>query len=200
MKVKEMKPAPQRYETRSELVFRHTSRMLHETRCSWEAFGQRLVEHYHAAVPAEARDVQFQTTGDVFHCAKINAQKICRYADDRVNARLPVDLEESWVEALAEPYRTDCIRDLARRYGLLAVQVPVSLGCTVSAMQSVSAVSREFGQAIEAVAPIIENGKFGPEDLPHVDRALRELEDLIGAAEATRAQLLAIQNPNKASA
>lgn len=183
-----MKSAPQK-ETRSEVIFRHTNRMLHQTRCSWEAFAQRVVEHYHAAVPAEARAVQFKTEGDLFHCAKINAQKVARYADDRVSARLPVDLEEAWVQGLTEPYRNECLRDLARRYGLLAVPVPVGSGCAVSAMQSVSAVSREFGQACEALAPIIADGQFGPEDREHVDRAEGELEDLLAAVTATLNQV-----------
>lgn len=173
-----MKSRPQQ-ETRSEVIHRHTARMFHETRCSREAFGQGVVENYHRLVPPAAREIQFKTEGDFFHCAKINAQKLMRYVDDRVNARMPVDLEEAWVLALSEPYRADCLHDLARRYGLLAVPVPTD-GAT--ALQSMSSVTREFGQACEAIAPIIANGSFGPEDVEFAEKAERELEDLITSA------------------
>lgn len=186
-------------ETRSEVIFRHTTKMLHETRCSWEAFAQRVVEHYHEAVPLAAREIQFKTEGDIFHCAKINAQKLSRYADDRINARMPVDLEESWIAGLTDAYRAECLHDLARRYGLLAVPIPAAARAApaADAMKSMSAVSREFGQAFEAIAPIIANGSFGPEDAPFIEVAERELEDLLAAVTSLLDQVRAVKEGSR---
>lgn len=188
-----MTRAPHQQETRQGVIFRHTSRMLHETRCSWEAFSQELVEHYHATVPSEAREIQFKTDGDIFQCARANAQKVSRFADNRVQARLPVELEEAWVAALTEPYRSECLHDLARRFGLLAVPMPAAGVCAVTAIHAMGSVTREFGQACEALAPIIADGTFGPDDAQHVERAARELEDLIAAATALLSQVRAVK-------
>jgi hypothetical protein len=187
MSVQQMKPIFQQQETRTECVFRHTRQMLHDTRVSMEAFAQVVVELYHAAVPTAARDIQFRVGGDLFKCAAANAQKLRRYMDDDINARLPVDLEEAWVNGLSEPYRNACIRDLARRYGLLAVQAPGT--CAISDMQTVSKLSREFGEALEALSPMLDNGKFGEEDAPLFERAARELEELLAAGEGVLARI-----------
>jgi hypothetical protein len=186
MSVTPMKPGFQR-ETRSEVLFRYTQRLLHETRCSMEAFAQRVVEEYHASVPTASRDVEFKTEGDVFKCAAINAQKLRRYMDADINARIPVDLEEAWVRGLPDPYRSECLRDLAARHGLLAVPVPGA--SAITDMQSVSRLSREFGEVLEAIGPMLENGHFGPEDTTHVGRAVRELEDLLAVGTSILSRL-----------
>lgn len=195
MTVTPMKSAFHSTETRSEVLFRFTQRLLHETRCSMEAFAQNVVEEYHKSVPPASRDVEFKSEGDVFKCAAINAQKLRRYMDVDVNARIPVDLEEAWVRGLPEPYRSECLRDLAARHGLLAVPVPGA--STVTDMQSVSRLSREFGEVLEAIGPMLENGHFGPEDQAHAARAIRELEDLLAAGHSVLTRMRSV--PKKAS-
>lgn len=182
-----MKRDFQRGETRSEVIFRHTRRQLHDLRLSMATFGQRVVEKYHELVPWEVRCVEFRTVGDAHAAMTINAQKLHRYMELEVNARMPVDLEEAWVEALAEPYHTECVRDLARRYGLLDVPLPAPV--SRGDVQSVVKLTKEFAEALAAVAPILEDGRITPNERALVPGALLHIDALIGAAHGIRARL-----------
>ncbi len=179
------------HETRTETLFRHTREMMRGTGCSMQTFATRVMEHYHAAVPEPARVVDFKTSGDLFRAAQTNAQRLARYMDPAVNVRLPVDLEESWVAALGEPHGSACRRDLAHRYGLLDVPQP---GNAVSDMQSVSRLTKELGEALEAISPALDNGRFGPEDASVLPNAIAELDDVLAAAQGLRARLVAVLN------
>ncbi|MDI3259489.1 MAG: hypothetical protein QJR02_07310 [Sinobacteraceae bacterium] len=173
-------------ETRSEVIFRHTRRMLHERRISMPTFSQSVVERYVRSVAEAARCVQFQLVGDPFRAATANAQKLARYMDPCIDARLPVDLEEAWVFSLVEPYRTECVRELAARYGLLDVPLPC---CTADDLQSVGRLSREFGRAIQSMAPLIDDGRIDADDAPHLDAALTHIRGLLAAAEGLAARV-----------
>jgi hypothetical protein len=177
-------------ETRSETIFRHTRDMQRATGCSMQTFSARVVEHYHATVPEHLRDVTFKTGGDVYRDAQTNAQHLARWMNPDEPARMPVDLEESWVAGLAEPYRSDCRRDLAHRYGLLDVPQPTA---QVSDLGAVSRLTRELGEALEAIAPALDNGRFGPEDAAVLPNAIKELDDVLAAGHALRVRLVNVQ-------
>lgn len=168
-----MKSGSHSRETRSETLFRHARAMLHETRTSMEAFAQRVVEAYHSTVPPDAREVDFKAAGDLFRCAATNAQKLKRYMDADVNARIPVDLEESWVAGLTEPYRSRCREDLLGRHGALVVDDPGA--AVIDDPKAIATLLDEAGRSVQAVAPMVADGRIGPEDRPHADKAVREL-------------------------
>lgn len=174
-------------ETRSETIFRHTNEMLHVTRTSMASFAQQVVENYHDEVPSEARCVEFKMDGDMFRVATTNAQKLHRYMEQEVSARLPVDLEESWVRALCEPYRTECRRELAKRYGLLDVSLPSPL--FYSDIETVSRLTKEVGEALVAIAPALADADIDFADAQHLPAALKEIEDVISAALSLKARL-----------
>lgn len=175
-------------ETRSEAIFRHTRAMQRATGCSMQTFSARVIEHYHATVPETLRDVTFKTGGDLFRDAQTNAQHLARWMNPDEPARMPVDLEESWVAGLTDPHRSACRRDLAYRYGLLDVPQPSG---PASDMGSVSRLTRELGEALEAISPALDNGRFGPEDAAVLPGAIQELDDVLSAAHALRARLVA---------
>lgn len=178
-------------ETRSETIFRHTNAMLHVTRTSMSSFAQQVVENYHDEVPPEARCVEFKMDGDMYRVATTNAQKLHRYMEHEVNARLPVDLEESWVRALCEPYRTECRRELARRYGLLDVSVPSPL--FITDIETTSRLMKEVGEALVAISPALADSEINVEDARHLPAALKEIDDVISAAHSLRARLVRAQ-------
>lgn len=169
-------------ETRSEVIFRFTQAMLRERRISLETFVQDLIDQYHLRVPASARIVEFKTDGDVFRRAGTNAQKLRRYIDGQVN--LPADLEEAWVEALPHPYRTDCKRELARRYGFLDVPLPDVSG--ISDVASLGRLTSEYAKLLQDMAPIVENGGHTAQQLV---QARAEVDQLIASAEGLAALL-----------
>lgn len=166
-------------ETRDGVIVRFVQRVLRSRRMSLATYGQNVVEHYHARTPAELRTVEFLTQGDAFHVAAINAQKIKRYMDPDVNARLPTTLEEAMVLALPEPERAECITELAARYGLLAARAP---GEAATDVQSLSRLTREFGESMQALAPVFADGHIGPEDVAHAEEAIAHLEGIQAAA------------------
>ncbi len=178
--------------TRSEVIFGHTKQMLHLARLSMETFGQRVVELYHERVPVQARQIQFLSEGDPFKVAKANAQKLDRYMDAAINSRLPVDLEESWVLALREPHRSECVADLARGYGLLAVPIPCGPGA-VTDVQALVAMTDGFGRAMQSLAPALDDGAITSADAHHLPQAIEGANHLIAAVMAVRVRLEAVQ-------
>lgn len=176
-------------ETRSEVIFRHTKRMLHEQRCSMQAFAMRVVDAYHAMTPLTARTIEFKTEGDLFRCATTNAQHLARWMDQDISARMPVDIEEAWIAGLSltrsdgrvdHSYRDDCIADLLARQELLMARVPEE--SRSSGLASIGRLSKEFGEALQALAPILEDGRISGTEVEAARVGARELRDLIGVA------------------
>ncbi len=185
-------------ERRDETVFRHTAKMLQETGTSDETFADRVVSRYLALVPADSRSIAFllDETVDAFYRARMNAQKIMRYADPDANARLPAELEEAWVLELDEPYRGDCVRDLAKRYGLLDVPLPESL--PASDVQNVSTLSKRFSDALGALAPLIEDGRIDSADESGLDVAMADISKLLATTQGLLGKLESIKRPSNA--
>lgn len=180
----------QKAETRSEVLFRFADQQMHEKRCSWETFAARAVEWYSANVAPEARSVrEFKTEGDAFACAKINAQRLKRWRNPELNTRLPADFEEAWVNGLDEPYRTECKRELARRYGFLAAPIPHDALTVSDGLQCMSALSDEFGGALKDLAAIVSDGRVDSADRENAAHAAKRLEGLIGVAIGLKEQL-----------
>src|SRR5690606_5027224 len=103
---------------------------------------------------------------------------------------LPADLEDAWVMALPEPFRGECERDLARRRGMLAVQMPAD-DETAQAV-GLARLAHEFGELMSALAPALADGKLDATDLPYARRILDESDDLISAVVALRRQVQAL--------
>lgn len=164
-------------ETRTETLMRFVNLLLHETRTSRETFAQNVVEAYHQQVPAAARTVEFRTEGDPFACAKTNTQRLFRMLDPEFEeSRLAVDLEEALVQALPDQYQADCVRALARRYGLLDVRVPTAT--TEGSIQSIGQFVEHFGSTIMHLSPVLADGKIDQQDAALIPQALRDLEEL----------------------
>lgn len=181
-----MKTALQQ-ESRAETIFRHTQDMFQKSRTSMETFAMKVVDNYLEFLDAEHRSVEFKEDGDLFRRVATNAQKLRRYMDAGVNARLPVDLEEAWVLALDDPFQTDCIHDLAERYGLMPVRVPTDQ--SITDLETVGDLGKEFGEALTSVSQMMDDGQFTPDDAAHLDSAVKEINDLIACATGLRARI-----------
>ncbi|RXK68650.1 hypothetical protein ERT44_05265 [Stenotrophomonas sp. MA5] len=150
---------------RQSIVYAHTRRMLDATATNYSSFAMEVAERYLGMTAADVRQVKLRTGEgtDLIRAMENNAQIIRRYMDGTVKT-LPADLEDAWVLSLPEPYRTDCERDLARRRGMLAVAMPGAPGLEVA---SVAKLVSEYGNLLNALAPTLADGRFGPDDLPH---------------------------------
>lgn len=183
-----MNPIFQRLlETRSEVIFRHTRKMLRERRITEETFAMWVVEIFHARTPEDARAILFKTAGDPFACATANAQKLFRYEEAGINSRLPDDLEESWVFALEQPYRQQCLDDLNGRYGCLAVPMPDENSALD--LQSISRLTGNYASVLGSYAPVMVDGKIDDDDRPHFPGLIKDLRMLCAQGEGMILQL-----------
>lgn len=187
-----MKSAPQFQPTRSQVVFHHTRRMLHDTSLCAESFGMRLTEEYMKLVAPDARQVPLKwgvTGADLVRAKKANGQIVNRYLNGTVKV-FPADLEDAWVRAMPPPYREDLEADLARRRDCLAVK---RLADTEEGeVAGVSTLLKEFGEMVTSLAPALEDGRIDAADLPHAKRILRESDDLIAAVLSIRGKVTAL--------
>jgi hypothetical protein len=184
-----MKPEPQFLRPRSVVVFDHTRRMLNATSLCVRKFAMRVAEEYVRLVAPADRQVPFRlgvSDVELLRAEKHNAQQLGRYMDGTLKA-LPADLEDAWVLALPEPYRSDCERELAKRRGRYAEKRMAE----DSAGQAVGLgdLTREFGDLVQALAPALADGHLSEADLPHARQILNESDDLIAAVCAVRRQV-----------
>ncbi|WP_428383601.1 hypothetical protein [Nevskia ramosa] len=174
-------------ETRTEAVVRFVRDALHTNRISETTFAMHVVERYHESVPAAGRIIQFRTEGDPFVCATANKQRLFRMLDPQfTDSRLPADLEEAIVNALPPTQFAACRRELARRYGLMDVEIPTA----GDALRTVGQFTSALGAAMSAIAPIVADGSVDHADRPHIAEALHKIADLIAQGESLRHALL----------
>ncbi len=185
-----MKRGPQYLPPRQSVIFGYTRRMLDETATNANSFAMAVAERYHAMVAPDVRQVKLRLgEGDALcRAMKDNGQVLRRYMDGTVKV-LPADLEDAWVSALPEPYRSDCERDLARRRGHLCVRIDD--GCS-NAISSVGELSTEFGELLGAIAPAMADGQINEADLKHALQILNKSDDLISAVLSVRRSVTAL--------
>lgn len=177
---------------RSRVIWDHVAAFVHGSGTSWPTFAQAVRELYEAFTPAELRVVEFSTHRDAYERMRLDAQTVRRFEHD-IKYGLPCDLEEALVGALEHlEYRgfKELRAELALRYGLLAAEVPHDApGC---GMTRAGQLAKEFGEAMEALAPMLDNGRIDEEDAPHAKHALRKLNNLIAAGTAMSAEVVRI--------
>lgn len=176
-----MKPAPHFLRPRSAVIFEHTRRTLDQTAMCTRKFAMHVAERYVEMVAPDLRQVPFRlgvTGDDLLKAERHNAQQIGRYMDGTIKA-LPADLEDAWVLALPEPFRSDCERELAQRRGRYSER-KLAAGAA-GEVAGIGQILLEFGQLMEALGPALADGKICEADLPHARRILNESDDVIAA-------------------
>lgn len=184
-----MKPKKQYVPPRQTVIFGHTRRMLDETNMNAQSFALAVAEVYLTTTAPDLRHVPFVIDDDLGHCMKSNAQTLRRYMDGTVKV-LPADLEDAWLQALPEPYRANCERDLARRRGLITVKIPDGGEPSVNATRHTAALTKEFSELVGALAPAIREGRFTHDHLAYAQRILNESDDVISAVLSIRAAIV----------
>jgi hypothetical protein len=149
-----MKRAPHFQPPRQSVIYGYTRRMLDETATNANSFAMVVAEKYLAMVAPDVRCVPFRLgDGDeLLKAMKNNAQILRRFMDNTVKT-LPADLEDAWVMAMPEPYRSDCERDLAQRRGRVTFALSESMsgeeyGAMGEVLSQVGELSSEWGKAL----------------------------------------------------
>jgi hypothetical protein len=179
-----MKREPQYLPPRQSVIYGYTRRMLDETAVNANSFAMAVAERYHTLVAPDVRHVKLRLgDGDeLFRAMENNGQVLRRYMDGTVKV-LPADLEDAWVSALPEPYRSDCERDLARRRGHLCVRLDQA-GTNV--VQGVGELTTEFGELLCAFAPALADGRINAADVKYALQILNKSDDLVSAILSVR--------------
>lgn len=184
-----MKPKTHYLPPRQTVIYGYTRRMLDETSMNAQSFAMGVAEIYLLATAPDVRHVPFMLNDDLGHSMKSNAQTLRRYMDGTVKF-LPTDLEDAWVQALPEPYRSNCERDLARRRGLLTIKIPAGVQLASNVSKHTAALMKEFSELVGALAPAMREGCFTPDHIANAKRILNESDDVISAVLSIRAAII----------
>jgi hypothetical protein len=177
-----MKPAPHFLPPRSAVIYAHTRKMIDSTSMCVRKFATALAEQYIALVPVDLRTVPFRwgvTLDDLMKAEKHNAQIVGRYMDGTVKV-LPADLEDAWVLALPEPFRSACERDLAARRGRVSFAVPA---CDTAEAEVIAPVLKEAGELCAVWGQVISDRRITRDE---VMRLVRESDDVLAAVMQLR--------------
>jgi hypothetical protein len=137
---------------------------------------------YNERTQADARTIEFHSGTDPYADERANAQLVQRFIDART--RMPAEIEEALVLALPDPFRGECKRDLAERYGDLAAPIP-SCGddCTVV---DAGKLMEETGRALVELAQGFKDGVVVEGKTVTAAAAFKDLTDLIAQATTIR--------------
>lgn len=184
-----MRPAPHFLPPRQSVLIGYTRRMLDETATNANSFAMAVAERYLAMVAPDVRTVPLRLgEGDeLFAAMKANGQTLRRYMDGTVKA-LPADLEDAWVLALPEPYRSECERDLAKRRGRFSFEVAAHL--TGGEFTSIAKVMSETGELVAAWGAALADGELS---IDEERRIQNEGDDVIAAVLSLREHMAARQ-------
>lgn len=185
-----MTPEHQSHHRVSDVARHYRHRALCEG-MSAVTFAQRLADAYHAITDVPDRVIEFHlgaTAEGQLRAMKVNAKIVERLVNGDI--RLPADLLEAWCDALPKHLALECRRELARRLGFLGALMPEpSPGGTTA---DVATLAAEFGETVQALAPLMADGRIDNTDCPQMIRkALAEGADLMAAWATMQARLVA---------
>jgi len=111
--------------TRSQIIGTIVSDAVLQSRMTWNAYADAVVQHYHATTDVADRLVEFRvaTTADnADQATRNNTQTVKRMLIGEI--RMHVDIEESLIGALPEAWRERLLTALLERQGLIYAKAP----------------------------------------------------------------------------
>lgn len=171
-----MKARPHFLPPRQSVIYAYTRRMIDESAMKAETFAMHLADQYLAIVADDVRGVPLKL-GDADALGKAkkhNGQIVRRYMDGTVKV-MPADLEDAWMLALPEPYRSECERDLAHRRGRMTFEVPC-LGAPGA--DAIAPVLTESGELFVKWGGAMADNTLTALEFVEVDK---EIDDVIAA-------------------
>lgn len=177
----------ERFLTRNDVLIYHLDAYLRERGISEARFADRLVETYFTAVPEGYRQVPLAMVpreGSADQFAKIQASNLRAFQRwRRRDVRIPLELEEAWVQALEEPFRGRCKFDLCARHGVLPVLLDVDADVDV---ERIAQFMESEADVIRALVPLLADGVINEADkagAPEAQQKIaRAIADLAGLA------------------
>ncbi|RRN78522.1 hypothetical protein EIM50_13615 [Pseudoxanthomonas sp. SGD-10] len=176
--------------TRSQVLAAAITESVLHARLSWREYAQNVADHYLANTAVHDRVISFRvaTTADEYEeVAQLNTQTVRRMVSgEKV---IPLDVSESLVEALPEPYRERTLALLASRFGLMAARKPPAPDVPGGQYIGPCRLMRDTAAVLEPLARALEDNRLTPEDLPAINEALRSVSTLMATCIQVEAQL-----------
>lgn len=173
-------------ESCSDAVLRHTRLALRDNRVTLSGFAGEVVDRYLAMHEIHKRVVKFrEPVGDtdaLFAAMKHNVQIVDRYLKGEVKT-FPCDLVEAWTDALPEPYRLNCQRELVRRLGFVGAELKRP---DDSAHVTMGDVLKEFGDFVTVSGIALSGRELSRAELLGFTK---EIDDVVAALLSMKQQV-----------
>lgn len=175
--------------TEDKIIIGYTNRWLQDTTWSIERFATELLVP--ALVQLELSNQKDITTADELHRWKAaKGVQVGRVIRGSMN--FPMAWKWPWVNALPEPYRAECRKDLLALAGVLDVPVPDLSASKVGygTKANLADLMREFADVVSNSAPA-QDGVYDRED----DQAAAEryVDEMIDVMEVIQRELVAVR-------
>lgn len=167
---------------------RHWQALLAETSVSEAAFAREVREQYALLVPAQAQSVEWSQHADLVTQMRRDAEKLHRWFDDAVVARFPLEALEAFIAAFPAERRFALQQEIAGRQGLLAVPMPAA-GRGEDA-GNLGRIGKETGEAIIAVAKLLEDGVLDERDGSAAEDAVRQIDEAVAVLMEMRERIV----------
>lgn len=149
-----------------------------------EPFASDLRDCYEKMVPAELRTVTWSASQMPSTRLNSDWKHVRRYMER--NPKLPAELVAPWLHCLPEDMRREVLAEWLEQFGCMPARLASVVSTTKSDTSALAALMREVAEAVEAIAPMLDNGVFDQTDIPFARQALLQLSDVI--SEATNLQ------------
>jgi hypothetical protein len=166
-------------QTRAECICEITKRAMRESRTNILKFASDVADEYQKRVEPTSRIVDFYaergSVEAIARAQRANGQLVNRFLTGVT--KFPADIEESWVASLPDPFRDECVRALAARYGLMAARTPDEARSTQS---DFAMMMHKYADVVDDIGKVLADGKINNQDRQNISKAERDIDALIG--------------------
>ena len=174
--------------TRQAVLLLHAKEFRSRRGVSLENWAERVDREYCRRVPEQHRtisapDLSGITNADVYR-KRLRAwdQVIRRFDEGEV--RFPSELEEAWIFALEDPYRSACIRELSHRVGCYGAQIRPD--GAVGDHSAWGDALESFGSVTVLMGQILADGVIDDRDIEQIADLVPTIDRMQAALETVR--------------
>lgn len=153
-----------------------------------ERFAADIRDAYESSVPEEHRNLRWSESKVASTRLNSDYQRVKRYLT--LDQHLPAELVTPWLRVLPEDLRDEVLAEFNECFGKQIVDV--AQACDAPDVTLFANLARESGEAMAALAPLLEDGQItSDDDVQAIRHALIQMGELSAAIEAMRAKLVA---------
>lgn len=143
---------------------------------SIEPFAQDVREQYEAMVPVAQRTITWSSSPIASTRLNSDGKHVKRYIER--NPKLPAELVPAWLIVLPKTVREQILSEFLAQFDATLVSVQRGDPAKMSESASLAKLMRECAEAVEAIAPMLEDGQVDESDVKFARNALMQLAEL----------------------